>query len=265
MQGSEPDRSGQVPGQNSPAPSDVPAVTQPLEGGAASTSAEVSEDRRPAHQIAPDPPKCPDDCKAIAVVPDETIKDDSWVFLPPDSGLKGRVLFAPAISGKGRKLVARTAVHGRAGVAGALAHPGLTLRLGRDKEARVFVCARRPNWWELIRFQPGLALAVVVAAITAIAAIFTAEGGFLQGLQGNTSLWFVGAVFAVSLLQAAVKLYKELSDADAGGKGVWIVVGIVVAALVVIVLLSGRGSGSTRSGGNGTGTPSPSSSSAARP
>jgi hypothetical protein len=235
-----------------------------LEDGPAPVSAGTSEDRRPTHQIDPDPPSCPDGYKVIAIVPDISINDDSWIFLPPDTGLKGRVLFDPTISGKGRKLVARTAVHDRVGRKGAFVHPGLAERLGRDKEARIFVCARRPKWWELIRFQPGLALAVAVAVITAIAAILTAEGGFLKDLQGNASLWFVGAVFAVSLLQAAAKLYEELSDANAGPKGVWIIFGLIIAVLVVIVLLSGRGSGSARSGG-GTGPPSPSPSSAASP
>jgi hypothetical protein len=258
MQDSEPDRPGQPLGQDDPAQQGIAPAAQPPQGTGAAKSSDVVNDRRPAHVIDPTPPACPAGCQSIAVVPDENIKDDTWLFLPPGTGLKGRILFIPAISGKGRNLVARTAVHNRPGVAGALAHPGLALRLGRENEPRVWVCARRPNLWERIRFQPGLTLAVAVAVITTIAAIFTATGGFLKDLQGNTSLWFVGAVFAVNLLQAVSKLYKEFSDVDAGKTALAIILVLVVAALVVVVLLSGHMPGPAQHGG--TGTPSPSSS-----
>src|SRR6266700_2518263 len=140
MSASEPDRARpQASAQGAPAEADAGAGSD--QRGVAAAAPErpgAAEDRGPAHEIDPVPPECPAGCTPIAVVPDKTIKDDTWVFLPPGTGLKGRVLFTPVRKGVGRPLVARTAVHDKVDTKGAFAHPGLTLRLGRDAERRVW-------------------------------------------------------------------------------------------------------------------------------
>jgi hypothetical protein len=196
---------------------------------------EATVGRAPHHLIERPRAPCDPAMTPVALVRDQNLCDKSTIFVPPKFSLSGRLFLQPA-SPKGHPVVARTSTHSRPGAQGAFANPDLCDRLDAKSQAHDWICARRARWWEILRYQPGVRPALLVAAVNLAGAVGIAAWAGVKDLNAGQSFVPVAIVLALTLTQAIANMYKALTDAKSPAWAGW-VAGVVLALLLIGLLI----------------------------